>query len=146
MKKLLLVTMCVATLLIAKAAFAQTPDYEPGPVWRLVYYRLNPGQEAVFWKDVRENLKPMSALAKKEGIQMDYKIFRNPLKDHPGDWDVLLMLAYPNYAALDQLEAKADSLYLKHFGSQDKVAEAVKKRNDSREVVAVRLVREALLK
>lgn len=145
MRKTVSVILFAAGLLTAGVASAQSRDYEPGPVWRAVYYRIIPGQEAIFWKDLREHAKPMMELAKQDGIQIDYKVFTNPYKEKPEDWDVLLMLGYPNFAALDTLEAKADGLYLKHFGSSEKVAEAVKRRNASREVLAVRIVREAIL-
>lgn len=112
----------------------------------MIYYRINPGQEQVFWNDIHENFKPMSGQAKKDGVFIDYSMFLNPFKERADDWDVLLTIAYPNYAALDQLEAKAAVLYRKQHGSEDAVAAAVKKRNAPREVIAVRLVREISLK
>lgn len=74
------------------------------------------------------------------------KIFQNPLKDRPADWDVLLTIALPNYAMLDQLEAKAAALYSKHYGSPEASAAAGKKRGELREVISMRLVREVSLK
>jgi len=146
MRKALMAIILTAVLIAASAAIAQSPDYLPGPVWRMVYYRINPGQEGVFWKNMREDFQPIFELAKKEGVMTEFKIYKNPVKDHPGDWDVMLALGYPNYAALDQLEAKWASWYVKYYGSQAKVSEGVKERDGSREVVAVRLVREVKLK
>ncbi len=146
MRKALLGTLFVAMLFIANATVAQSQDYQAGPVWRLIYYRIKPGQEAASWKDFRENAKPIFEQAKKEGVFVDYKIFQNPLKDRPDDWDVLLAIALPNYAMLDQLEAKAAALYNKHYGSPDAAAAAAKKRGELREVITMRLAREVLLK
>ncbi|MGH8694362.1 MAG: hypothetical protein ACREVM_09070 [Burkholderiales bacterium] len=145
MRKALLGTLFVATLLVANATFAQNPNYEAGPVWRLTYYRIKPGQEAASWKDFSENAKPIFELWKKEGIVTDYKIFQNPLKQRPDDWDVVLLLAHPNYAAMDQ-DAKVAAAYNKHYGSPEKAAEAAKQRRELREVIATRLVREVMLK
>ncbi len=143
MRKALLGTLFVTTLLVANnAAFAQNP----GPVWRMIYYRIKPGQDAASWKDFQENLKPIFEQAKKEGTFLDYKIFQNPLKARPDDWDVLLTIALPNYAMLDQLEAKAAALYSKHYGSPEASAAAGKKRGELREVISMRLVREVSLK
>ena len=75
----------------------------------------------------------------------DYKIFQNPLKDRPDDWDVVLLLAHPNYAAMDQ-EAKVGAAYLKHYGSSEAAAAAATKRRELREVISTRLVREVSLK
>lgn len=144
MRKALLGTLFVATLLVANAT-AQSQTSEAGPVWRMVYYRIKPGQEGASWKDFQENAKPIFEQWKKEGIVTDYKIFQNPLKDRPDDWDVVLLLAHPNYAALDQ-EAKIGAAYLKHHGSQEAAAAAAMKRRELREVITTRLVREVLLK
>jgi len=146
MGKALLGTLLIAMLLAANATVAKSQDYQAGPVWRLIYYRIKPGQEGASWKDFRENAKPIFEQAKKEGVFVDYKIFQNPLKDRPDDWDVLLAIALPNYAMLDQLEAKAAALYNKHYGSPDAAAAGAKKRGELREVIAQRLVREVSLK
>jgi hypothetical protein len=55
-----------------------------------------------------------------------------------------LMMA--NYAAIDQLEAKATTTIGKHYGARDAMLEAGKKRNDLREVVASKLAREVVPK
>ncbi len=145
MRKASLGILLVATLLVANATLAQSQNNEAGAVWMMVYYRIKPGQEAAAWKDFRENGKPIFELWKKEGILMDYKLFQNPFKERPDDWDVQLLLAYPNYAALDQ-EAKIAAAYLKHFGSPEAAAAAAKKRTELREILSMRLVREVSLK
>ena len=142
MRKVLWATLFVVTLLTALPACAQSPNYDVGPVWRVTYYHIKPGQADAFWKDFRENLKPVYEAVKKEGILNDYKVWLNLVSDHPGDWDVAVGLLYPNYAALDQIDAKAATISAKHYGSRDAMIEAGKKRNDLREVVASRLARE----
>lgn len=142
MRKVLWATLFVVTLLTALPACAQSPNYDVGPVWRVTYYHIKPGQADAFWKDFRENLKPVYEAVKKEGMLNDYKVWLNLVSDHPGDWDVAVGLLYPNYAALDQIDAKAATISAKHYGSRDAMIEAGKKRNDLREVVASRLARE----
>jgi hypothetical protein len=66
--------------------------------------------------------------------------------DGPNDWDVALGLLFPNWAALDQADAKAATVIAKHYGSRDAMIEAGKKRNDLREVVSSRLAREVMPK
>ncbi len=146
MKKALSATQFLVMLLFSNDGFAQTQNSDNRPVWRMIYYRIKPGQEAASWKDFQENAKPIFEMAKKEGVFLDYKIFENSLKDRPDDWDVLLAIALPNFAMLDQLEAKAAAIYSKHYGSPEKAAEAAKKRGELREVISMRLVREVLLK
>jgi hypothetical protein len=59
MRKVLWTILFVVTLVIALPARAQNPNYDVGQVWRVTYYHLKPGQGEAFWKDFRENLKPI---------------------------------------------------------------------------------------
>jgi hypothetical protein len=63
MRKALWAILFVATLLTALPSRAQNPKYDAGPVWRVTYYHLKPGQGEAFWKDFRE--------VKKEGMITD---------------------------------------------------------------------------
>jgi hypothetical protein len=142
MRKILWATLFVVTLLTAIPSRAQSPNFDVGPVWRVTYLHIKPGQAEPYWKDFRDNLKPVYELLKKEGIITDFKVWLNDTTDHPGDWDVAVGLMFPNYAALDQIDAKAATISAKHYGSRDAMIEAGKKRNEIREVVASHLARE----
>jgi len=146
MRKVLWATLFVVMLLSALPSYAQNPNYDVGPVWRVSYYHLKPGMGDVFWKDVREHLKPIFDSLKKEGMLSDYKFWLNDTTDHPGDWDVAIGLLYPNYAAIDGLDAKAATIVAKHYGSRDAMIEAGKKRADFRELVMSKLAREVMPK
>jgi hypothetical protein len=146
MKKLLSMILFAASLLVASPTFAQSPNYSMGPVWRVSYYSIKPGMSDAFWKDFRENFKPLYEEFKKEGWITDYKVYLNPVTDHPGDWDVAIATAYPNWAGIDQLEAKAATVVAKHYGSREAAMEAAKKRVDLRELVASHLAEEVLPK
>jgi hypothetical protein len=142
MRKALWATLFVVTLLTALPALAQNPNYDFGPVWRVTYYQLKPGQSEPFWKDFREHLKPSYDAVKKEGIITDYKVWTNVTTDGPHDWDVAVGLMFPNWGAIDQADARAATIIAKHYGSREAMIEAGKKRNDLREVVASKLARE----
>ena len=146
MRKTLWATLFVVTLFMALPAFAQSPNYDMGPVWRVTYYHIKPGQGEAFWKDFRENLKPVYEAAKKEGWFVDYKVWVNTTTDHPGDWDVAVGTLYPNWAAIDQLDTKAATLVTKHYGSREAMLEAGKKRNEIRDVVMGKLAHEVVPK
>jgi hypothetical protein len=107
MRKALWSILFVVALLAAVPARAQNPNYDTEQVWRVTYYHIKPGQAEAFWKTFRENLKPIYESLKKEGLLSDYKIWTNVTVEHPDDWDVALGLMFANYAALDQLDAKA---------------------------------------
>ena len=142
MRKVLWATLFVVMLLSALPSYAQSPNYDVGPVWRVTYYHIKPGQGEAFWKDFRENLKPVYDAVKKEGMLTDYKVWTNVTTDHPDDWDIAVGLLFPNWAALDQVDAKAATISTKHYGSRDAMLDAAKKRNEIREVVASKLAHE----
>lgn len=146
MRKVLWATLFVLTLLTVLPVSAQSPNYDVGPVWRVTYYHIKPGQSEVFWKDFRENLKPVYEAAKKEGWFVDYKVWVNVTTDRPDDWDVAVGLLYPNWAAMDQVDAKAATLVIKHYGSRDAMLEAGKKRSEIRDVVMSKLAHEVMPK
>jgi len=52
----------------------------------------------------------------------------------------------PNWATLDQIDAKAGSLVTKHYGSREAMLNAAKQRSDIREVVASKVAREVMPK
>ena len=146
MKKALSLILFAAGLLTANSASAQNPNYNPGPVWRVTYYSIKPGQGDVFWKDIRENFKPIYEEFKKAGLISDYRFYTNPVADHPKDWDVALAISYPNWAAIDELDAKGATIAAKHYGSREAMIEAGKKRVEIRETIASHLAREVILK
>ncbi len=146
MKKALCATLFVATLLTALPVLAQNPNYTSGPVWRVTYFKLKPGQGEAFWKDFRENVKPSYEALKKEGLISDYKVWTNVTTDGPQDWDIAVGYMIPNWAAIDQLDARAATILAKHYGSREAMLEAGKKRNEIREVVASKLAHEVMPK
>ena len=146
MRKVESMAVLAATLLMASAMLAQNPNYESGPVWRVTYYSIKPGQGDAFWKDFRDNLKPIYDEFKKAGYILEYKTFTNPVADHPHDWDVAVGLLYPNWAAFDQLDTKGASIAAKHYGGREAMIESGRKRNELREVIASHLAREVSVK
>jgi hypothetical protein len=142
MRRIPVILALLLCLAVAARAFAQSPNYDVGPVWRVTYYSVKPGMGDAFWKDFHDHLKPIYEEAKKQGLISDYKAFTNPVLDHPGDWDVALAILYPNWAALDQMDAKAASIVSKHYGSREAAMEAARKRTEFRDVIASHLARE----
>lgn len=55
-------------------------------------------------------------------------------------------ILFPNYAALDAVDAKAATIVAKHYGSRDAMIDAGKKRNELRTVVASKSAREVMPK
>jgi hypothetical protein len=141
MRKTITVVVFLVAVLNASLGFAQNPNYDVGGVWRVTYMHLKPGMGDVFWNDFRQHIKPVLDEQKKQGLISDYT-FINPTTNQPNDWDVALAILYPNWASLDQIDAKAATIVAKHYGSREAAFEAARKRSDIREVVASHLARE----
>lgn len=147
MRKALAISLFAATLLMSAAtARAQNPNYNVGPVWRVTYVHIKAGQGDVFWTDVRTNLKPIWEEEKKQGLISDYKVFTNATANSPTDWSVAIAIQYANWAALDQIDAKAATLVVQHYGSREAMNEAARKRTESGELVASHLAREVTVR
>ena len=88
MRKIFLATLFLLTLVTALPTYAQNPNYDVGPVWRVTYYHIKPGQSEAFWKDIRENIKPVYADLKKEGLITDSKVWTilPPITRTIGTW------------------------------------------------------------
>jgi hypothetical protein len=76
----------------------------------------------------------------------DYKVWYNLTTDRPDDWDVAVGVLFPNYAALDQVDAKAATISTRHYGSREAMLDAAKKRAEIRDVVMSKLAREVMPK
>ena len=140
MKKLLIAALVLTSAAWGGGALGQEAAEQPAPVWRMVYYRIKPGQAEAFWNDFRDNGAPMFNMAKAEGILADFMLFSNPYKAAPDEWDALLMLKYHNWAGLDAIEARAGEFYLEHYGAE-RLKTLGEEREALREVLSNRAVR-----
>src|SRR5579864_2374534 len=146
MRKKMPIVVFLAALLSALPGLAQNPNYDVRPVWRVTYMHLKPGMGDAFWNDFRQHIKPVLDEQKKQGLISDYKAFTNPTANQPNDWDVAIGVLYANWAALDQIDAKAASVVVKHYGSREAALEAARKRSELRDVIASHLAREVMPK
>jgi hypothetical protein len=79
-------------------------------------------------------------------FESDHCFQDHRIADGPNDWDVAVATMYPNYAAIDQIDAKAATISTKHYGSREAMIAAAKNRSEIREVVASKLAREVIPK
>jgi len=98
-----------------------------------------------YLKALAKIFKSTNDEAKKEGIITDYKILIGDAATQQ-DYDMLLMVEYPNMAALDGLRDKTDPIDAKMVGSQDQQRQLAVKRLEIREIMGDKLMREITLK
>ena len=137
--------LVVLMLSLAPALLAQE-HYTEGPIWRIELIRVKPTHMDEYLSSLRQNTKSMIEEEKKQGMIMDYKVFLKETKTSPEDWDICLAIEYKNYAAMDGLAAKGESVRDKILGGKAQGQQLSEKRAEIREIISSELLREIYLK
>ena len=64
----------------------------------------------------------------------------------PQDFNILILVEYPNWAAFDNLRDKTDPIVEKVMGTEDQRRTTAVKRLDIREIIGTKTMREITLK
>ena len=118
----------------------------PGPVWRVSLYKVKPGKMNDVLMDLRQNFRVINEEYKRQGLIVDYKVYFNTTTEGPNDWDYATSVGVKNFAALDSFPQQADAITLKHYGTREKRQAAADARNQWRDLISSRLMREQTLK
>ena len=98
-----------------------------------------------YLKALAKIFKTTNDEAKKEGIISGYKILMGDAATQQ-DYDMLLMVQYPNMAALDGLRDKTDPISTKMVGIEDQQRQLSVKRLEIRDIMGDKTMREITLK
>ena len=146
--KLMSILFAAALLLslsLPARSVAQGLPYTEGSVWSIGFVKTVPGMTNDYYKNLADNWMKMNEAAKKEGLVLSYKVLYGPAANTE-DWDIMLMIEYKNMAAMDGMAEKMEALSGKLLGSQDTRRVGSVKRNEIREILGGKLVREIILK
>jgi hypothetical protein len=134
-----------ATATTPKSTGGSTAPYTEGGVWALSMIKTKTGLTDEYFKQITGTVKPVYDEAKKEKLILDYKIL-NGEASSPHDFNILILVEYPNWAAFDTLRDKMDPLLTKVMGSEEQRTQMAVKRLDVREIVGTKTMREITLK
>ena len=98
-----------------------------------------------YLKQIAGSVKPVYDEEKKQKIILDYKIL-NGEASSPQDFNILILVEYPNWAAFDNLRDKMDPIVEKVMGTEDQRRTTAVKRLDVREIIGTKTMREITLK
>ena len=98
-----------------------------------------------YLKQITQTVKPVYDEEKKQKIILDYKIL-NGEATSPQDFSIMIMVQYPNLAALDNLRDKMDPIVEKVMGTEEQRLTTATKRLDIREILGTKTMREITLK
>jgi hypothetical protein len=133
-----------AAVTTAPATQSTAPYTERG-VWQITMVKTKPGMSDDYLKALAKIFKSTSDEAKKQGIITDYKILSGDASTQQ-DFDMLLMVEYPNMAALDGIREKMDPIATKLIGTDDQQRDMAVKRLEIRDIMGNKLMREITLK
>jgi hypothetical protein len=128
-----------------KTAGGSSAPYTEGGVWALSMIKTKTGLTDEYFKQITGTVKPVYDEAKKQKLILDYKILNGESSD-AHDYNILIMVEYPNMAAFDGLRDKMDPLLAKVMGSEDQRKDMAVKRLDIREILGTKTMREIMLK
>ena len=107
--------------------------------------KTKPGMSDDYLKALAKIFKSTNDEAKRQGIITDYKILVGDAATQQ-DYDILLMIEYPNMAALDGLREKTDPIGAKLVGTDDQQRQLAVKRLEIRDIMGDKTMREVTLK
>ena len=119
--------------------------YTEGPVWDITMVKTKTGMGDDYLKQLGGALKPIYEEEKKQKLILDYKILLGDASS-PHDFDILIMVEYPNMAAFDGLRDKTEPIMSKVMGGEDQRRQVAVKRMDVREILGTKTMREITLK
>jgi len=96
-------------------------------------------------KQITGTVKPVYDEAKKQNVILDYKILNGEASDR-NDFNMLILVAFPNYASFDHFRENMDPLVEKVMGSEKQRTDLAVKRLDIREILGTKTMREITLR
>ena len=127
------------------SAKGSNAPYTEGPVWVLTMVKTKSGLGDDYIKQITGTVKPVYDEEKKQKIILDYKIL-NGEASGPQDFNILILVEYPNWASFDSLRDKMDPIVEKVMGTEDQRRATAVKRLDIREILGTKTMREITLK
>jgi hypothetical protein len=138
-------TTTSTTTTTAKATSGSSAPYNEGPVWTLTMIKTKTGLADEYIKQITGTVKPVYDEEKKQKVILDYKIL-NGEASSPHDFNILILVEYPSWAAFDHLREKTDPIAEKVMGSEEQRNQMAVKRLDIREILGTKTMREITLK
>ena len=115
-----------------------------GSVWSADFVRVKPGHSLAYGRELAATWKKMLDEQKQQGLVLSYKILTG-FPSNRDDFTHMLLVEFPNYAVFDQQE-KMDAIMNKVIGSLGDLNEMFRKREEIRESIGNRMLRERRLK
>jgi hypothetical protein len=141
-RSMLVVLACLVVM--PMSANAQAAPYREGSVWDLSFIRVHPGMGDEYLNNLRSNWRRGLEEMKAQGVVTSYKIISSEPATRD-DWGLLLMVEYPNMAALDRTDALNRQIAAQMAGGEEAQRAGVTQRAQIREIIGGKIGRELIL-
>jgi len=125
-------------------AASQPPSYREGSAWIVEFMRTKYGATGRYMEHLADDWKAALDEAKKQGLILSYKAFIGPPANKE-DWDVMTMIEVKDLRSPTEFYDRLGAIHAAIIGSKTRAEEASDKRSDTREVLGMKVVREAIL-
>ncbi len=143
--RILVGSLIIVVLILSVVVFAQVKrPYRNGTVWDVEFIRMKPGMETAYLTYVADEWKREREIMKKDGQILSYKVLQTENHD-PTDFNLMLMTEYKDLATMEASQNKADEVYQKVTGDEEKQRQGYRERLEIREIMGSRLAREIVL-
>jgi hypothetical protein len=139
-----LALLVLVTAVVSEAA-AQDVPFTEGTVWDVTFVQTKEGRFYDYMTDLREGWKLIYDAAKEEGLIISYKILLAD-RAHPADWDLMILVEYPNWAAFDGIRERFDRISEQVFGSLEQESRASLERESLRKILGAKVAQELTLR
>lgn len=145
MQRSLIAGSLLSLALTAPVTFANGTHFDDGPVVNVSFIRTVDGHFDDYMQWLATSWKKQEEAAKKAGLILSYRVM--VAEPHNAtDADIILMIEYKNWAALDGLGSKLDNISSQVEGSVAQANQSEAGRAKIRTVLGSDTVQEALLK
>jgi len=120
-------------------------SYVEGSIWVLTFVKTKPGMTADYFNSISASLKPVYEEEKRKKMILNYKILNADSPDDR-DFNVIIMVEYPNVAAVEGSRDRIEPIIDKIIGPATSRRELATKRQDVRDILATKRMREIWLK
>jgi hypothetical protein len=146
LKRIAYMLIPLAAGILTAGAQSQELPYTEGPVADVTPIRVQDGRFFDYWNWLETHWKPTMEEAKKQGLVLTYSVYEATPRT-PEEPNLYLIVTYPNYAALDGLDAKMNAIDKQLFSlTPQKADQQSGQRNVMRTVLGDEILRELKFK
>ena len=121
---------------------AQEDAYDEGSVWGITFVRTKEGHFDDYMENLKAGWRAVMNDGMADGTVLSYMVLsQSPSDLH--DWDLMLLVEYPNFAALDGLSDKMEAYAAQHIGAtENQRQQALISRGELRTILGNALAQE----